>query len=281
MRLATIRTGDDHPTHGGGTRAVLVAEDHVRLLEAPDVVSLIAAGDWRDARPGGETIAMEEVTFDAVVRPGKVICVGLNYRTHILEMGRELPTVPTLFAKFADVLTGPNDDIELPTSSDQVDWEAELGVVIGEPVRHAAAAQAREAIAGYTVGNDVSMRDWQWRGAKQWFAGKNFEATTPVGPVLVTPDEIDHASDLELRCRVDGEVMQQARTADLLFAPAEIIAYVSTIMTLHPGDLLLTGTPGGVAAGRDDEPFLQAGQVLETHLEGVGTCENRLVAESR
>jgi acylpyruvate hydrolase len=202
----------------------------------------------------------------------------LNYRSHILEMGRELPAHPTLFTKFADTLLGARDDLILPVVSDEVDWEAELGLVIGAPVRWASTEEAATAIAGYTVVNDVSMRDWQWRST-QWLAGKAFDATTPVGPWLVTPDEVDHAADLALRCEVDGQVMQSSRTSDLLFTPADLVAYISQFTTLHPGDLIATGTPGGVGAARNPKIFLQPGQVLRTVIEGVGECVNRCVAE--
>jgi acylpyruvate hydrolase len=212
------------------------------------------------------------------VRPGKTICVGLNYRSHILEMGRPLPEHPTLFAKFPEVLTGPYDDIELPAVSREVDWEVELGVVVGRPCRRVTPEQARAAIAGYTVVNDVSMRDWQWR-TTEWLAGKNFEASTPVGPVLVTPEEVDDARDLEVSCQVDGETVQKGRTSDLLFSPAEVISYVSQFVTLAPGDLLATGTPGGVAAARPDKPFLRDGQVVTVTVEGIGSCVNRFRAE--
>jgi acylpyruvate hydrolase len=213
-----------------------------------------------------------------VPRPSKIICVGLNYRSHILEMGRELPEHPTLFTKFADTLLGARDDLVLPVVSDEVDWEAELGFVIGAPVRWASTEEAAAAIAGYTVVNDISMRDWQWRST-QWLAGKAFDATTPVGPWLVTPDEVDHAADLALRCEVDGQVMQSSRTSDLLFTPADLVAYISQFTTLHPGDLIATGTPGGVGAARTPKIFLQPGQVLRTVIEGVGECVNMCVAE--
>ena len=150
-----------------------------------------------------------------VTRPGKVICVGLNYRAGILETGRELPEYPTLFAKFADTLLGPHN-LVLPSVSQRVDWEVELGVVIGRRVYRATPEEAAAAIAGYTVINDVSMRDWQ-RRTLQWLQGKMFEHSTPAGPYLVTGDEIGDAANLEVRCEVDGEIMQQSRTSDLLF----------------------------------------------------------------
>jgi acylpyruvate hydrolase len=207
-----------------------------------------------------------------------VICVGLNYRAHIAETGREPPEYPTLFAKFADSLLGARDDLVLPSVSERVDWEAELGVIIGRPLYRATADQAAAAIAGYTVVNDVSMRDWQ-RRTSQFLAGKMFEHSTPAGPYLVTPDEAGNPADLEIGCEVDGVVMQQARTSDLLFGTAEIAAYASQVITLQPGDLIATGTPGGVGDARKPPVYLRPGNVLRTWIEGLGECVNHCVAE--
>ena len=241
---------------------------------------MLAAGEGRvPEREGTPPVPVPEADFAPVVtRPGKVICVGLNYRAHILETGRELPEYPTLFAKFADTLMGPGDDLVLPSVSERVDWEVELGVIIGQPVYRATPEQAAVAIAGYTVINDVSMRDWQDR-TLQWLQGKMFEHTTPVGPYLVTPDEVDNAVDLEVKCTVDSDVMQQSRTSDLLFGPAEIVSYASQAITLRPGDVIATGTPGGVGNARKPPIYLQPGNVLRTWIEGLGECVNHCVAE--
>jgi len=274
MRFATIRTAD-------GMTAARFDGDTLTPLDAPDVGALLAADGGAAAvaaRAGAAPVLVAEADFAPVVpSPSKVICVGLNYRTHIQETGRELPEYPTLFAKFAETLTGPYDDLTLPAVSNRVDWEAELGVIIGSPVYHADAAEAADAIAGYTVCNDVSMRDFQ-RRTLQWLAGKMFERSTPAGPYLVTPDEVN-AADLEIGCEVDGQVRQLARTSDLLFGPADIIAYVSQIITLRPGDLLLTGTTGGVGDARKPPVYLKPGQVVRTWVEGLGECVNRCVAE--
>jgi acylpyruvate hydrolase len=273
VRLATLRTAT-------GTVAARAEGGELVELPYPDVVALLSDPGWRQAAAaaGGRRHPLAGADLDAPVRPAKVVCVGLNYRSHIEEMGRPWPEHPTLFAKFADTLTGPYGDIVVPSVSAEVDWEAELGVVVGRAARHASEAEAADCIAGYTVVNDVSMRDWQWR-TTQWMAGKNFEASTPVGPFVVTGDELDDAADLELRCDVDGVTVQQARTGDLLFSPAAIIAYVSRITTLRPGDLIATGTPGGVGAGREPKVFLRPGQLLETTVEGVGSCRNLIVEE--
>jgi acylpyruvate hydrolase len=275
MRFATIRTGD-------GTSAARLDGDILVPLDAADVGELLAAGGGQGPgrpREGAAPVPVAEADFAPVVpRPSKVICVGLNYRAHIAETGRELPEYPTLFAKFADSLLGARDDLVLPSVSERVDWEAELGVVIGRPLYRATPDQAAAAIAGYTVVNDVSMRDWQ-RRTSQFLAGKMFEHATPAGPYLVTPDEAGNAADLEIGCEVDGAVMQQARTSDLLFGAAEVAAYASQIITLQPGDLLATGTPGGVGDARKPPVYLQPGNVLRTWIEGIGECVNHCVAE--
>ena len=275
MRLVTIRTAN-------GTRAGRVDGDQVIELGAPDVGSLLSGPDWRRVAASGTGPAQPLADADLatlVPRPPKVICLGLNYASHIREMGRELPKYPTLFPKFAGTLIGARDPILLPRASEQVDFEVELGVVIGRPARHVNGDEAAAAIAGYTVINDVSVRDYQ-NHTSQWLAGKTFERTTPVGPALVTLDELPGGgADLAVRCEVDGQVMQDSRTSDLLFGPAEIIAYVSEIITLEPGDLIATGTPAGVGAARTPPVWLRPGQVVRTVVEGVGECLNRCLPE--
>jgi acylpyruvate hydrolase len=274
MRFATIRTA-------GGTTAARLDGDVLIPLSVGDVGELLASGDASavPARAGAVAVPVADADFAALVtNPSKVICVGLNYRTHIMETGRELPEYPTLFAKFAETLMGANDDLAIPAVSEKVDWEVELAVVIGTPVYRAGADEALAAIAGYATSNDVSMRDWQ-RRTLQWLAGKMFQHSTPVGPYLVTPDEVDHAADLEIRSEVDGVVMQQARTSDLLFTPADVVAYASQAITLRPGDLLLTGTTGGVGDARKPPVYLKPGQVLRSYVEGLGECVNHCVPE--
>lgn len=270
MRLATVRTPR-------GTRAAVMSDDSLTLLDAPDVGNLLAMGDPDDLRsPLGERIDAESAELaQPVLAPSKIVCLGLNYEPHARETGRELPRYPTLFSKFARALAGPRDPIRLPANVSQADWEAELAFVIGRTTRDATEAEAAAAIAGYTVLNDVSMRDWQ-RRTPQWLQGKTFEATTPVGPVLVTPDEVDGAADLRISCRIDDEVVQEGSTADLLFSPSEIVSYLSSIVTLDPGDLVSTGTPSGVGVARDPQRFLSPGQVMITSIEGIGDLVNEI-----
>ncbi len=270
MRLSTVRRPD------GTTRAGRVEGDTIVLLDQPCVGTLVASGlDWREtASSAGETVPLATADLAPLVpSPPKIVCMGLNYATHLKEMGRTPPTHPTLFAKYTRALIGPTDDIIVPPVTNAVDWEGELAFVIGTTVRFADERQALEAIAGYTIMNDVTMRDWQFR-TLQFLQGKTFEGSTPLGPALVTPDEIDDPSDLSLRTLVNGAVMQKSRTSDLLFPPVEIVRYVSQFITLEPGDVLTTGTPGGVGHGRDPKVYLADGDVVTVDVEGLGVTRN-------
>jgi acylpyruvate hydrolase len=190
----------------------------------------------------------------------------------VLEMGNELPDYPTVFAKYPPALVGAHDDIVLPKVSDKVDWEAELTVVIGRPVRHATPEQADAAIAGYTVLNDVSVRDFQMR-TKQFLQGKTFESSTPIGPWLVTPDELP-AGGWEISTVLDGETVQHSNTDQLVFTVIDLICYLSQIVTLNPGDVIATGTPGGVGHARKPPRYLTDGAVLVTAVAGIGELRN-------
>jgi len=271
VRLATVRTT-------AGPRAVRVDDDGYVDLDAVDLGEFLAHPGWqaRAAAARGTAIAPDNVELLApVLRPGKIVCVGLNYRTHILEMGRELPEFPALFAKYAEAIIGPTDPIALPSETDALDWEAELGVVIGASVRRASEHDAAAAIAGFTVVNDVTLRDWQYRSV-QWLQGKTFEGTTPVGPCIVTPDELTGGTRpaLVMTCTVDGEEMQRADTGDLVFDPVSLVQYISTMVTLRPGDLIASGTPGGVGHARTPPRYLSAGQTLTTEIDGIGRLVN-------
>jgi 2-keto-4-pentenoate hydratase/2-oxohepta-3-ene-1,7-dioic acid hydratase in catechol pathway len=281
MRLATLRAG------GKSTTAALdLGADGYLPLPYSGVGALLADPAWRtvvevSVRANGaagspsasETIKAGNAEFAPLVPDaGKVICCGLNYGDHILEMGRDLPEYPTLFAKHADTLAGAGDVINV-WGSEKVDWEAELAVVVGRSLFRADEEQAHDSIAGYTVANDVSMRDWQNR-TLQWFQGKAFDATTPVGPVLVTPEET--SGTFEVRGYVNGELVQSGNTDTLVFSPARLLSYISQFTILRPGDLVLTGTPGGVGMGMTPPRFLQDGDVLTTEIEGIGRLENSI-----
>ncbi|MFJ6651056.1 fumarylacetoacetate hydrolase family protein [Streptomyces sp. NPDC091290] len=275
MKLATIRTAD-------GTRAVRIEADAAVELGHAGLGTLLSRPDWRAEAAAADGPRHDLAGLDyapPVPSPEKIVCVGLNYRNHILEMGRQLPEHPTLFAKFSRAQVGAYDPVVLPAASDAVDWEAELGVYIGAEVRHATLDEARAAIAGYTVVNDVTGRDFQYR-SPQWLQGKTFEASTPVGPWLVTAEPGDAPLSAELSCTVDGELMQKADTGDLVFDPAALVAYISQIITLVPGDLIATGTPGGVGHARKPPRYLTEGSELVTRVEGIGECRNTLVRDT-
>jgi acylpyruvate hydrolase len=271
MRLATMRGTS-------GTTAVRIDGNTAVEVDSPDVGTLLRSDGWRAlAARDGRSHQLADIEFGPVVpRPGKIICVGLNYRTHILEMGREVPSFPTLFAKYPEALIGPADLISLDPASNAVDWEAELAVVVGETVRRADDVRASAAIAGFAVLNDVTMRDWQYR-TPEWLQGKTFEDTTPFGPHLVTPEELPGGvrPRVALTCTVDGTVVQSANTEDLVFDPVALIEYVSSILTLEPGDVIATGTPGGVGHARRPPAYLAEGAVVVTEIEGIGILRNR------
>ena len=279
MRLLTLRT--DNGT--GTATTVAVRQDGSTLTEIEgfsDVGALLQDPEWlaKAEAANGATHALDGADLAAVLPfPGKIICVGHNYRNHIKEMGREIPDYPTLFAKYQESLIGPNDDLALPQESDTVDWEAELAVVIGKQGRRITEADAADHIAGYAVLNDVSMRDYQFRTV-QWLQGKTWEKSTPFGPALVTGDEFSPGP--LMTSAVDGEIQQQTPTADLVFTPEFLVSYISTIITLNPGDVIATGTPGGVGHAQDPKRYLQEGQVLVTTIEGLGQLTNRVVKEA-
>ena len=274
MRLLTLRTGN------GTTQAVRQDGDTLTEIDGfADVGALLRSADWEATaqNANGATHPLEGADLDAVVpSPGKIICVGHNYRNHIKEMGREVPEFPTLFAKYQESLIGPNDDLALPQESDAVDWEAELAVVIGKKGRRISEADAKDYIAGYSVLNDVSMRDYQFRTI-QWLQGKTWEKSTPFGPALVTRDEFSGGL---MTTAVDGEIQQQTPTNDVVFTPEFLVSYISTIITLNPGDVIATGTPGGVGHAQDPKRYLQEGQLLVTMIEGLGQLKNRVVKEA-
>ncbi|HZK06415.1 MAG TPA: fumarylacetoacetate hydrolase family protein [Actinomycetaceae bacterium] len=274
MRLATLRTSE-------GTRAVRVDDGVLVDLGAADLGEFLAIPHWAEAAEtaAGETHPLEGAEFATLVpAPSKVVCVGLNYRNHIQEMGRPLPDYPTLFTKFADTLIGPADHIVRPAETAQFDWEAELTIVIGRRVRRARGTEAETAIAGFTILNDITCRDWQFR-TREWMQGKNWDSSTPVGPVMVTPDELGGVRPaLAISTEVDGQVMQSDNTGDLLFDPVALVEYVSTVIRLNPGDLIATGTPGGVGHARKPPVYLEAGQRVVCTIEGIGSLNNLVVA---
>ncbi|MCS5734559.1 fumarylacetoacetate hydrolase family protein [Herbiconiux daphne] len=277
MKLATLRTAS-------GTVAVRVEADQaIEIAGCTDVGALLAQPDWRTVAdtadgPTHPLAAIDDASWAPVVpSPSKIICVGLNYRNHILEMGRVLPEFPTLFSKYPEALIGAFDAIVVPEyASHALDWEAELAIVIGSPARRLDRDAAAAAIAGYSVINDITLRDYQGR-TLEWLQGKTFDKTAPFGPVLVTSDE--YGVDTEIRAEVDGEVMQRSDTGDLVFDPPTLVSYISHVLTLNPGDVIASGTPGGVGHARKPPRYLAHGSTVVTTIEGIGTLVNHVVVE--
>jgi len=235
-----------------------------RALAAGDLSPLTVAADVRIGAP--------------VARPGKVVCIGLNYADHAAESGLAIPAEPVVFMKDPGTVVGPFDDVLIPRKSLKTDWEVELGVVIGRRVRYLdSPAEALAHVAGYVVSHDVSEREFQLERGGQWDKGKSCETFNPLGPELVTPDEVPDPQDLRLSLTVNGVKRQDGTTANMVFSVAHVIWYLSQFMVLEPGDLLNTGTPAGVALGLPDTPYLRAGDVVELEIAGLGTSRQTMV----
>ena len=272
-----------------GGRASLVVEGRLVDVEhasggrfAPDPMA--AFGDWEAfaswaarVRPGDGARPLDEATLGPPVpRPAKVFAIGMNYREHAREAGLEIPASPVVFTKFPNCLAGPRAAVAL--SSDYVDWEIELVVVLGRGGRHIAAGRALEHVAGYCVGQDISDRKIQFRDKPPQFSmGKSIDGFGPIGPVVVSLDAFADPNDLALTCDVAGERMQEGRTSDMVFTVAELVAFLSSMCTLEPGDLVFTGTPSGVGSTRSPRRYLKPGDVIVSTIEGIGTMVNRCV----
>jgi 2-keto-4-pentenoate hydratase/2-oxohepta-3-ene-1,7-dioic acid hydratase in catechol pathway len=281
MRLGSMRT------EGGTVAAAIVADEIIDLARAaPDLPvelsALLAAGDpalehVRNVIASGEhRQKLNAASLAAPIqRPGKFLAVGLNYADHIAETGQETPEFPTVFAKMATSVAGPYDDVQRPYISDKLDYEGELGFVIGRRCRHVPRERAHEVIAGYVVINDYSVRDIQLR-TSQWVLGKSFDTHGVIGPWIVTSDELDPGS-LPIRTLVNDEIRQESNTSNLIFGCFEQVELLSSICTLEPGDVVATGTPGGV--GMASDRYLLPGDVVRVEIDGIGAIENRIVQE--
>lgn len=275
MRLATIRSG-----HGTCAARVETESTAVEIDGYPDVGALLRAENWREL---AEQATGKPQEFDrkdlapVVPEPGKIICVGMNYANHIAEMGREQPAHPTLFIKFPEALTGPYDEVRVPGyASSRLDWEGELAVVLGRRARRVPAADAAGHIAGYAVMNDYTMRDYQYR-TLQWHQGKSLEKSAGFGPWLTTADSFEFGG--ELTTSLEGETMQSAPTDDLVFRPETLIEYISHLYPLEPGDVIATGTPGGVGHARTPERYIGDGETVTVAIAGLGEIANTTVFE--
>lgn len=248
------------------------------ICQLGDLLSVSEIDSWVD-KIELEPVEVSKLQFKAPLdSPEKVICIGKNYEDHALEMDSEPPEIPIVFGKFASAIIGPGEAVVLPTLSQQVDYEAELVVVIGRAGRNIPRDQALKHVFGYTAGNDISARDWQkGRPGGQWLLGKTFDTFAPLGPWIVMADELGDPHDLEIRCELNGETMQSSRTDQLIFPIDYLISHLSGFFQLKPGDLIFTGTPAGVGAGRNPEVFLKPGDELEVYVENIGVLHNRVV----
>ncbi len=264
----------------GAERPVVLDGD-----EALDASSLVTDFDrtwWTNGGPERLTAArsagrLPRTDIDGqrigapVARPGKVVCIGLNYRDHAAETGAAIPKEPIIFMKGPDTVVGPNDTVLIPRKSIKTDWEVELAVIIGSPARYLdAPADAWSVIGGYAIANDVSEREFQLERGGQWVKGKSCETFNPLGPWLVTPDEIEDPHALRMGLSVNGETRQDGSTANMIFGVDHVIWYLSQFMVLEPGDVINTGTPAGVALGLPDHPYLRSGDVMELWIDGLG-----------
>ena len=272
--------------------AAIRGQEYVDLQDADPaipatMIDFLAGGEtMRDraasAAARGKGLSRDDVRLSAPIpAPQKIFCVGLNYADHARETGKEAPAEPVIFNKFVTAVCGDGDPIKLPKLSREVDYEAELVAVIGRGGRHIPRGSALAHVAGYCCGHDVSARDWQLRKpGGQWLLGKSFDGFAPMGPALVTADEVGDAGNLRIQLRLNGRVMQDSTTAQLIFSVAELVAYVSGVCTLAPGDVIFTGTPPGVGAARKPPVFLQAGDAVEVEIERVGVLRNRVIADN-
>ena len=284
MRFATIeRNGQDEPAAIDGGRVV-----GLRGAGFTDLQSVIAGGDdaldrvRRQVRAPqlGAALGLDSVKLRAPLpRPPKIICIGLNYRDHAAEAKMPIPEVPTVFSKYATSVTGHGCPIVLPKNSVKPDYEAEFAVVIGKGGRHIPEDRWREHVFGYTIVNDVSARDFQM-ATSQWMMGKTFDTFAPMGPVIVTADEIADPHSLRIALRLNGEVLQDSNTSNLIFGVDKLVAFLSSVFTLEPGDVISTGTPAGVGFARKPPVWLKAGDEVAVEVEGIGTLVNPVVAEA-
>jgi 2-keto-4-pentenoate hydratase/2-oxohepta-3-ene-1,7-dioic acid hydratase in catechol pathway len=285
MRLATIQTakGPRAAVWQGGHYIDVQATDEslptsVRgMLEGgPDLLKLVATVAHRPAAV--RLPEAEARLLPPIPDPPKILCIGLNYRDHAAETGAPIPRDPVLFSKFTTALIGPEEKIVLPPVSHKVDYEAELVLVIGRRGKNIAKEHARGYLAGFMVGHDVSARDWQLeKDGKQWLAGKTFDTFAPTGPWLVTSDDVPDPHSLGIRLRLNGQTMQDSNTKQMIFHAEDLIAYISQVVTLLPGDLIFTGTPPGVGIARKPQVWLKDGDVVEVEIDGLGVLRNPVV----
>ena len=273
MKLVTYSTGERVPRVG------YVEDGEIHALGGGSLLEYIMHGRDADRKPGGEVVALEEARLHApIARPGKIIAIGLNYEDHAAETGAEIPEKPIVFAKYANTVIGPGEPIRIPPITEQVDYEAELAVVIGQRAKDVLESEALDYVFGYTNANDVSSRDLQFSEGGQWTRSKSIDTFCPLGPYLATRDEVTDPQNLYIRAILNGEVVQDGTTSRMIFSVAELVSFLSQGMTLEPGDVIITGTPPGVGMARDPQLWMKPGDEVSIEIEGLGTLTNPVEA---
>jgi 2-keto-4-pentenoate hydratase/2-oxohepta-3-ene-1,7-dioic acid hydratase in catechol pathway len=274
LKLVTYSTG------GGEPRVGYVEDDHVTPLGGSSMLEYVEHGRSTDRQPGGEAVALGEVRLHAPIsRPEKIVAIGLNYEDHAAETGAEIPEKPVVFTKYPNTIVGPGEPIRIPPIAEQIDYEAELAVVIGRTTRNVPESEALEYVFGYANANDVSARDLQFSEGGQWTRSKSLDTFMPLGPFIVTRDEVPDPQSLSIRAILNGEVVQDGTTSKMIFSVAELVAFLSTGMTLVPGDVIITGTPPGVGMARDPQLWMKPGDEVSIEIEGLGILTNPVEAE--
>jgi 2,4-diketo-3-deoxy-L-fuconate hydrolase len=274
LKLVTYSTGGGEPGIG------YVEDDQVTPLGGSSMLEYIEHGRSAERQPGGEAVALGEVRLHAPIsRPEKIVAIGLNYEDHAAETGAEIPEKPVVFTKYPNTIVGLGEPIRIPPIAEQIDYEAELAVVIGRTARNVPESEALDYVFGYANANDVSARDLQFSEGGQWTRSKSLDTFMPLGPFIVTRDEVPDPQSLSIRAILNGEVVQDGTTSKMIFSVAELVAFLSTGMTLVPGDVIITGTPPGVGMARDPQLWMKPGDEVTIEIEGLGTLTNPVEAE--
>ncbi len=274
MKLVT------YSVDGGERRVGSLEGEEIRPLgsSASSMIEFIVGGG--SPEPGEDVVALEDARIHApIALPGKIIGIGLNYEDHAQETGADIPEKPIVFTKYPNTIVGPGEPIRIPPITEQADYEAELAVVIGREARNVPESEALEYVFGYTNANDVSSRDLQFSEGGQWTRSKSIDTFCPIGPYIATTDEVPDPQDLSVRCILNGETVQDGTTSKMIFSVAELISFLSSGMTLEPGDVIVTGTPPGVGMARDPQLWLKDGDEVSIEIEGLGTLTNPVEAE--
>jgi 2-keto-4-pentenoate hydratase/2-oxohepta-3-ene-1,7-dioic acid hydratase in catechol pathway len=273
LKLVTYSTG------GGAPKVGQIEDGGVRPLGGGTLLDYILHGRGPDRQPGGETVALPEANIHPpIARPGKIIAIGLNYEDHAQETGAEIPEKPIVFAKYPNTIVGPGAPIRIPPITEQVDYEAELAVIIGDRAKNVSEAEALDHVFGYTNANDVSARDLQFSEGGQWTRSKSIDTFCPIGPYVATRDEVPDPQALSIRAILNGETVQDGATSKMIFSVAQLVSFLSRGMTLEPGDIIITGTPPGVGMAREPQLWMKPGDEVTIEIEGLGALTNPVEA---